>query len=76
MLDNGKGLDAVALLNWAKDGKSHSAKTVRCRRLEACGGRGHGLMKPSQQLSLLGGWPVHLMAGLISSPDGRAHQLT
>ena len=37
---------------------------------------GPGLMKPSPQLSLLGGWPAHLMAGLISSPDGRAHQLT
>ena len=75
MLDNGKGLDAVALLNWAKDGKSHSAKTVRCRRQERVRG-GHGLMKLSPQLSLLGGWPAHLMAGLISSPDGRAHQLT
>ena len=33
---------------------------------------GHGLMKPSPQLSLLGGWPAHLMAGLISSPADRA----
>jgi hypothetical protein len=66
MLDNGKGLDAAALLNWAKDGKSHSAKTVRCRRQERVGGA-----RPDEALS-----SAQPSRWLACSPDGRAHQLT